>query len=393
MRRLFAAMLIACLPLPAMASAILGVSVEQGAGGVERLRFATDQAITPTKLFTLGNPDRVVIDIPTATTSGALLPSSYPTALVKHVRFGQFDLATTRIVIETNASAKIVGSLTVPPANGQGAQLLVDVAPFGGETLPPKPATVPTPGPPPAATPFANSVPATPVVPQQEKPLIIIDAGHGGQDPGALGLHGTQEKGVTLKFAQALKDGLLRTGRYRVALTRETDTFIMLPERVNIARKLKGDIFISLHADSNPRAEARGLSVYTLSETASDEEAAALAERENKSDILSGLDLDTADADVASILIDLAQRETMNKASMLAERVVESLHPRVAVLPNTHRFAGFRVLKAPDIPSILVEIGFLSNSQDEQQLQSREYQGLVVSSLIKALDAYMKNDR
>lgn len=392
MRRLIAALLIATCPLPAMASAILGVSIEQGAGGVERLRFSTDQAITPTKLFTLAGPDRVVIDIPTAKTNAAVLPASYPTNLIKNIRFGQFDMTTTRIVIDMKNPAKIVGNLTMPPAGTQGAQLLVDVAPAGSAV----PAATPTAAPvaeAPAATPFGASTPLSPVVPQQEKPLIVIDAGHGGQDPGALGLHGTREKGVTLEFAKALKEGLLRTGRYRVALTRETDTFIMLPERVNIARKMKGDIFISLHADSNPRAEASGLSVYTLSETASDEEAAALAERENKSDILSGLDLDTADADVASILIDLAQRETMNKSAILADRVVDSLHPKIAVLPNTHRFAGFRVLKAPDIPSILVEIGFLSNQRDERQLQSREYQSLVVSSLIKAVDGYIKNDR
>lgn len=390
MRRLFAALLVATLPLPVLAAAILGVSVEQGAGGVERLRFATDQAITPTKVFTLGAPDRVVIDIPTATNQGLSLPAGYNGALIKGVRVGQFDLATTRIVIDMHRPAKVVGTLTVPPANGQGGQLLVDVASFGGGPVPATPATVPTPGPP-VASPFANgSTPPSPVVPQNDKPLIIIDAGHGGQDPGALGLHKTREKDITLNFAKALKDGLLRTGRYRVALTRENDTFIMLPERVNIARKLKGDIFISLHADSNPRPDARGLSVYTLSETASDEEAAALAVRENKSDLISGMDLNTADADVASILIDLAQRETMNKASLLAERVVESLHPRVTALPNTHRFAGFRVLKAPDIPSILVEIGFLSNVQDERELSSKEYQGLVTSSIIKALDAYHK---
>ena len=394
MRRLLVALLLTCLPLPVMATAILGVAVEQGEAGIERLRFTTDSAITPTKLFTLGGPDRVVIDIPTARTNATTLPDNYGGALIKGIRFGQFDLGTTRIVIDMNASAKIVGSLTMPPQAGQPAQLLVDVASFGGAPLAPKPPSpAPSAGPPPASTPFSPAVPEIPVVPQGNKPLIIIDAGHGGQDPGALGLHGTREKGVTLTFATALKDGLLRTGRYRVALTRESDTFIMLPERVNIARKLKGDIFISLHADSNPRPEARGLSVYTLSETASDDEAAALAERENKSDVLSGLDLNTADADVASILIDLAQRETMNKASLLAERVTESLHPKITALSNTHRFAGFRVLKAPDIPSILVEIGFLSNATDERQLQSKEYQGLVVSSLIKALDAYMKNDR
>ncbi len=398
MRRLLAALLIASLPLPVMAAAILGVAVERGEGGIERLRFSTDQAITPTKVFTLSAPDRVVIDIPTSATNGVALPAGYNGSLIKGLRFGQFDVGTTRIVVDMNAPAKVVGTLTMPPQGGQG-QLLIDVANFGGGPVPTRPATVPTPGPPPVATtapvaaPFGTNTPPSAVVSQGDKPLIIIDAGHGGQDPGAMGLHQTREKNVTLSFAKALKEGLLRTGRYRVALTRESDSFIMLPERVNIARRMKGDIFISLHADSNPRPEARGLSVYTLSETASDEEAAALAVRENKSDVIAGMDLNTADEDVASILIDLAQRETMNKASLLAERVVDSLHPKITALPNTHRFAGFRVLKAPDIPSILVEIGFLSNQQDERQLLSKEYQGLVTSSLIKALDGYVKNDR
>lgn len=378
MRRLGLSLLIACcLPTLAAAAAITGVQVEQGAGGVERLHFITDQVITPTKTFTLGNPDRVVIDIPAARATGVALPPGYSGQLLRGIRFGQFDAMTSRIVLDMAAPAKLVGTLPIPPQNGQPARLLVDVAPFGTPATPVMGAPVP-----PAVTP--------PALIQEEKPLIIIDAGHGGQDPGALGLHQTREKNITLAFATALKNGLLRTGRYRVALTREDDRFIMLPERVNLARKLKGNLFISLHADSNPRPEARGLSIYTLSETASDDEAAALAERENKTDIIAGLDLNTADEDVASILIDLAQRETMNKASILAEKVVANLHPKITKLPSTHRFAGFRVLKAPDIPSILVEMGFLSNVEDEKLLASPEYQSLVVGSLISAFDVYFK---
>lgn len=390
MRHLLLATLAALLPLPVLAASILGVTVEQGADGVERLRFSTDQAITPSKVFPLGSPDRVVIDLPPASARGLAMPAGYHGQLVRSIRFGQFSPTVSRVVVDLNRAAKVVGTLTMPPQGGQGAQLLVDLAPFGNTAAAATPSPAPTPGPP-KASPFQPAAPVTPVVAQGEKPLIIIDAGHGGQDPGALGLHQTREKNVTLAFALALKDGLLRTGRYRVALTREGDTFVMLPDRVNIARKLKGDIFISLHADSNPRADAHGLSVYTLSETASDEEAAALAERENKSDIIAGLDLNTADEDVASILIDLAQRETMNKSAILADTLVDSLHARITALPNTHRFAGFRVLKAPDIPSILIEMGFLSNTQDEKQLLSREYQGLVVSSIIKALDSYTKD--
>lgn len=362
-----------CLPVMAAAQSVTGLTIERGAQNVERLHFVTSTAVAPKKIFTLANPDRVVIDLPKVSASHVSLPASYGSGFIQNIRFGQFDATTSRIVVDVAGPAKLVGSL---PTAGE---LLVDIAPVN-------PALVPT------ATGTIPSTRPSPVTPQKDKPLIIIDAGHGGQDPGAFGLHQVQEKGITLKFARALKEGLLRTGRYRVALTREDDTYIMLPERVNIARKAKGDLFISLHADSNPRPEARGLSIYTLSETASDEEAAALAERENKSDIISGLDLGTADADVASILIDLTQRETMNKSSLLAEDVVANLHPKIVKLPSTHRFAGFRVLKAPDIPSVLVELGFLSNSTDEQLLQSHEYQTLVVSSLIKAFDRYVADE-
>lgn len=378
MRRLLLILLALTLPLPVAAQAVLGVTIEQGAQGVERLRFATDMAITPSKVFTLANPNRVVLDLPRVSATGLTVPANYAGQLIRGVRFGQFDPLTSRIVIDVAVPVRVVGTLAMTQA-GQGPQLLLDIAP-----LAPIPAGTPNV----VVTP-PIVVPAQPAVtPEAQKPLIIIDAGHGGQDPGALGLHQTHEKNVTLAFAKAVKDGLLRTGRYRVALTREDDRFIMLPERVNIARKMKADMFISLHADSNPRAEARGLSVYTLSDTASDEEAAALAERENKSDIIAGLDLNTADQDVASILIDLAQRETMNKSAILADTLVSSLHPKITKLPSTHRFAGFRVLKAPDIPSMLIELGFLSNTADEKLLLSQEYQGLVVSSIIKTLDTY-----
>lgn len=379
MRRFILLLLLGlCLPWAAQAQNISGVTYEQGADGIERLRFTVSAPLSPNKVFTLSNPDRLVMDLPSVRASGVSLPANYAGRLIRQVRFGQFNEATSRIVLDLNAPVKIIGTATVPQATV--SELVLDIAPVSSAAVP-------------AQVPFGSTTPIPPAptatVSQSEKPLIIIDPGHGGQDPGALGLGRTQEKHITMKFARALKAALLRTGRYRVALTREEDKYVMLPERVNIARRLKGDIFISLHADSNPRGEAKGLSVYTLSETSSDEEAAALAEHENKADIIAGLDLSTADADVASILIDLAQRETMNKSAKLADVVVKNLHPKIEKLPTTHRFAGFRVLKAPDIPSILVELGFLSNKQDERLLTSPEYETLVIGSFIKALDSYI----
>lgn len=223
------------------------------------------------------------------------------------------------------------------------------------------------------------------------KPLIVIDPGHGGIDPGAISRNGTREKDVTLRYARELKRALEYTGRYRVHLTRGDDRYLRLRERIAIAHKVKGDLFISLHADSAPNRKARGLSVYTLSEDASDEEAAMLAQRENKVDILSGMDLSDQSEEVTGILIDLAQRETLNKSSVLADFVIKELAEKVAMARNTHRYAGFAVLKAPDIPSILLEMGFLSNHQDEKLIASRQYRDTLVASIVKAIDQFVQS--
>ncbi len=373
-------------PAIAMAASITGVAVE-ATGGQERIVFTTDQSVPVEKRFLLPNPDRVVIDIPTVAATGIVLPVGYKGGLIGNIRFGQFDPDTSRLVIDLRAPATLVRAEAETPN-----RLVVELAPKGSVSAPaPKPtAAAPASMPATASSPFAvmEAAPTPAPVKETKKPLIVLDPGHGGQDPGAIGAKKTREKDVTLAMAKHLREQLLRTGRYRVVLTRDNDTYIPLQGRVDIARKANADVFISLHADSNPRPDARGLSVYTLSETASDDEAAALAEQENKSDIIAGLDLNTADEDVASILIDLTQRETMNKSAILADTIVETLHPKVIKLTSTHRFAGFRVLKAPDVPSVLIELGFLSNAQDERLLQSKEYDDVVGVSLIKALDRF-----
>jgi N-acetylmuramoyl-L-alanine amidase len=330
----------------------------------EIVTFKVSDPITPRKTFTLSNPDRVVIDLPRSEGSGMTLSKS-SSKMVKSVRFGQFDATTSRIVLDVAVPVTID---EVTP----GSPLTVKLT--ATKALP----TVAAAGDKPVQS------------PEDMKPLIAIDAGHGGQDPGALGIHGTHEKDVTLNFARALAKALTNSGRYRVKLVRDEDKFIMLHDRVNIARKAQADIMISLHADSNPRPEARGISIYTLSATASDAEAAALADRENKVDVITGINLNTTDADVANILIDLTQRETMNKSTTLADAMVAALHPKINRLPSTHRFAGFRVLKAPDMPSVLIELGFLSNATDERLLLSPEYRDVVVASVLKGIDKYYK---
>ncbi|WP_317450834.1 N-acetylmuramoyl-L-alanine amidase [Sphingopyxis sp. LK2115] len=202
-------------------------------------------------------------------------------------------------------------------------------------------------------------------------PLVVIDAGHGGHDPGAISPHnGRREKDVTLAIARAIRDELVASRRVRVALTRDDDRFLVLEERYGIARRLKADLFISVHADAAENREAHGASVYTLSEVASDREAARLAARENKANIINGVDLGAHGDDVSSILIDLTQRETMNAAAEFARLLQREASDEVPFRTTAHRFASFVVLKAPDTPSVLFETGFLSNKDDAAFLAS-----------------------
>ncbi|MGE4280726.1 MAG: N-acetylmuramoyl-L-alanine amidase [Magnetospirillum sp.] len=262
-------------------------------------------------------------------------------------------------------------------------------------------AVAPTPDPAPPAAPAAKkteqaSLPARAAQPEpqprtprnQGKAVVVIDPGHGGVDPGALGVSGIYEKHITLAMARELKAQLERSGRYKVHLTRDRDIFIRLRERVAIARQYGADLFISLHADSVNNPQLTGLSVYTLSQTASDGEAQLLADKENKADLLAGIDLSHESADVANILIDLAQRETMNRSAGFAGGVVDELGRETTLLGNTHRFAGFAVLKAPDVPSILIELGYLSNASEERQLRQPDYRAKLAKGIARAVDRH-----
>jgi len=251
---------------------------------------------------------------------------------------------------------------------------------------PKAPAAHETPPPPAVAAP-------APARGADSKRVVIVDAGHGGIDPGTLGRNGTREKDVVLSVARELRKGLEATGRYKVQLTRDGDVFIPLRERVNIARLAQADLFVSLHADSNDHRDIRGASVYTLSEDASDREAASLAEKENMSDVLAGVDLSGDNSPVASILIDLAQRDTMNRSVRFAERVITILPRATMVKPiSPHRSAGFAVLKAPDIPATLIELGYLSNSADEAEMGKAAWREKVAASLVTAIDSHFASE-
>ncbi len=221
-----------------------------------------------------------------------------------------------------------------------------------------------------------------------KKKVIVIDPGHGGKDPGAIGRRGIKEKDVTLSVALQLEKHLNATGLYDVYLTRRTDKFLRLGQRVAFARKRKADFFISLHADSHPRKDTRGLSVYTLSRVASDKEAEKLAIKENKADLIDGVDLNTESPEVANILIDLVKRETMNLSAKFAYNLIKELSTYVLLLRNTHRFANFAVLRTPDLPGVLVEMGYISNKQDEKLLTTPRYCNRLCEGIVKSVKSY-----
>ncbi len=344
------------------------------------------------RAFTLDNPARFVVDLPPFNWHvSAAKVSHYNGRLIRNIRYARFDRETSRIVFDLNDNIAFTDNNTGRDKtkilrftlhaeagnhenNKRGSHNSLYSAATGFKAIP---------------------IPVVKPDPLQswKKPLIIIDAGHGGKDSGAIGRKHTKEKDITLLYARELAAALNNSGKFRAKLTRHDDRFILLRERIKIARKLGGDIFLSIHADSAPTIRARGLSIYTLSEEASDEEAAALAARENKVDILAGVDLSHEDKDVANILIDLAQRDTKNKSIMLADSLVSALRGNIKLLPNTHRFAGFAVLKAPDIPSALIEIGFLSNPKEEQLIKTAHYRQKVIKYLIQGIEDYIEQHK
>jgi len=219
-------------------------------------------------------------------------------------------------------------------------------------------------------------------------PIIVIDAGHGGKDPGTISVSNVQEKDLALTMAAELRRALAATGRYDTALTREDDVFVPLQERVDIAREAKGSLLISLHADAIDRPQTRGASVYTLSERASDAVAAALAAKENVVDTVAGVDLSNYSADVRSILLDLAKRDTERQSAAFVAQLLPRLQEETRMLDGSHRSANFAVLRAPDIPSVLIELGYLSNREDDLLLKQKGHRKHLTRAMVAAVDAY-----
>lgn len=355
-------------------------------GNAQSTRLVLDLAEAPKhQAFNLADPYRIVFDFPEF--DWRVAPEHMPgaTGLIKSLRAGLFQPGTFRLVVDLSGPAEIQRTLILPPQSGFNWRFVVDFAPTSREVF------MARVGPGTDAVPAKTAEPA--VTERQRraasaKPVVVLDPGHGGVDPGAIGVGGVYEKHITLAMAKQLKAQLERTGRYRVVLTRDRDIFIPLRERVAIARRAKGDLFISLHADSHPNRNTRGLSIYTLSEKSSDREAQLLAEKENKADIIAGMDFSEESPEVTGILIDLAQRESMNLSAQFASLAVGELDRKVRTLDNTHRFAGFAVLKAPDIPSVLLEMGYLSNPDEVRMLQQAQYRDRMADSMVHAIDRY-----
>ncbi|MFQ5535534.1 MAG: N-acetylmuramoyl-L-alanine amidase [Sphingomonadales bacterium] len=347
-------------------------------------------------IFLLADPYRMVIDLPGIVWKIKPGSRGRSTGAIELYRYGLFRPGTSRIVLDLSRPATIGKAFLIPPrGDGEPYRLVIDLKPAERKTFLAEAARR-------KKTRRVAPVPAKKVAVEtpsrvNKRPVIVIDAGHGGVDPGTSGVNGHSEKSITLKVALELKRQLSKSGQYQVVLTRSRDIFVPLRRRVEIARSADADIMISLHTDalrkSKANSKVRGATVYSLSERASDREAAALAAKENKSDVIAGVDLDGESHVVASILIDLAQRETMNFSAELASFVLPELGKKVKLRSNSHRFAGFRVLMAPDVPSILVEMGYLSNSRDAQFLASSAGHRTIAEALHAAIRKYFADHK
>lgn len=363
------------------------------------------------RAFVLADPYRLVVDLPAFNWRVGTIEKP-PGNYIREVRSGILQPGISRLVVDIGDPIALENAFLLPAGNGQGDRLVVDfnkVAPqtahaaltrmYGHlNTAPVQTFPIGSPAAPAhntninINTPLPQPAPVPPTkapTPSGYKPVIVIDAGHGGQDPGAIGNKKIYEKNVTLAAAKELKKQLEESGRYRVYLTRDKDVFIKLGDRVKIARKYGADLFVSLHADSIDNHNVRGASIYTLSNTASDKQTEKLAARENKVDLIGGVDLSHEDKDVANILIDLAMRDTMNQSKFFANTVVGKMSAsQIKTLERPHRYAGFAVLKAADIPSVLIEMGFMSNNKEAQALSSPAYRAQIAKAMKSGIDAY-----
>lgn len=335
--------------------------------------------------FMLADPYRLVLNLPDTVWKLAPDWQRRKGGLIKGFRFGPMGPGRARMIFDLTGPAKVTDNLTLPPQGERRYRVVLDLAPETDAVFR-KTATWPE-GERPTAG--ANDLSAPRPPPARAKKLICLDPGHGGIDPGATGVSGSLEKDVVLAASNEFRDTLKRSGRYQVVMTRDTDVFLSLKARVAFCRSKAADLMISVHADSAGGSDAiRGATVYTLSDKASDAEADELAKSENQSDIIAGVDIGHEDNVVSSILIDLAQRETKVNSVRFAKALVPELEKTGRTLARSHKFAGFRVLKAPDVPSVLLEMGYMTNAADEVQLLSASWRRQLAQAMLRALDGY-----
>ncbi len=365
------------------------------AGDAKLTRFVLDLDQTiQFRAFALDDPYRVVIDIPQV---NFRLPAGTGTVgrgLVKAFRYGMVMPGGSRLVFDLAGPARIGSATMLDPANDQPARLVLELeevdrttflqslhATSRPELKPAEAAAAAAPQPTP---------PPTPASPADSRPVVVIDPGHGGVDNGTRSGEET-EKNLVLAFSLALRDRLEKSGKYRVVMTRSDDTFIPLDDRVKFAHSQAAALFVSIHADYLPRGEgdAQGATIYTVSDKASDAEAERLAESENRADAIGGVDLREEPTEVADILIDLAQRETRTFSNRFARLLMGEMKGTVRMHKNPLKSAGFRVLKAPDVPSVLVELGYVSNKSDLEHLVSESWRSKTVAAMGQAIDLFL----
>ena len=360
-------------------------------GDAARVRFVADmsQKVTAT-VFTLADPDRIVVDLPQVRFALPELAGSTGRGPISAFRYGLISPGKSRIVMDLDGPALIDKTFVVNPADGQPARLVIDVVPttranFLAATRVYKERQLAS------GTAEAGQDPAAAAGEHGDKPVIVVDPGHGGIDTGAHGGGGVLEKDVTLAFGKTLGKLLEATGRYQVVFTREDDSYISLGDRVAIARRNNADLFVSIHANSFPGDSVRGAIVYTASDKASDKMAATLADTENQSDALAGIDVNAADSDdVKNILADLTLRETRNFGVVFARNLVKELGKSTRLFKVPHQEAAFKVLEAPDVPSALVELGYLTNPNDAKLMVTDAWQEKTAESILKAIDDYFR---
>jgi N-acetylmuramoyl-L-alanine amidase len=373
-------------PVPPPFPDSLPVATDARLGGDEtQTRFVMDLSRKiDLHAFTLADPYRVVVDIPQVVFRLPPKSGEGGRGLITAFRFGLVMQGGSRMVFDLAKPVRIDKAYVIDVADGAPARLVLDLAATDRENFLRRIALdnrVARKEAPPATLPENNGDPRS---------LVVLDPGHGGIDTGTRAASGELEKDIVLDFTQRLREHIEKTGKYRVLMTRTDDTFVPLGERVRMARNAGAALFVSIHADALPHGEgdAQGASVYTVSETASDSEAARLAEKENRADVIAGVDLKAEPDDVADILIDLAQRETKSYSMQFAHRLVGQLKTVTRVHKTPLKSAGLRVLRAPDVPSVLVELGYVSNREDLHSLLSANWRNRTADSIAQAIDGY-----